>query len=328
MPVADEVQLVALARRHQDQLLAIRDRTVAVMERLWARFGLDPSSQALDRFVAVAVQPLEGATAAAAAASVAYIPVYAAAATGVAPREPIVVERGWVTPRGIGTEEVLTKPFVTMRTALAAGKDLGTAQELGRQRLVQIAATDPMLAARAAGSAAMKADGRIVGYRRVTDGRACSFCRLAATQRYTVGDLMGLHVHCGCSVAPIVGGKDPGQVIDREELRRLKADGVVDEISLRRTISETDRVVDDYRARAAHWREQARTTPDQEAETRYAKRADSWAAEADRRAAQADRAREQLKAIRSGRLERLTAVHDHGELGPVLYPAGVKFEAL
>jgi hypothetical protein len=328
MPGADEAQLVALARRHQDQLLAIRDRTVTVMERLWARFGVDPSSDALDRFLAVAVQPLEGATAAAASAALAYMPTYVAAATGTAPRDPIVLEQRWVTPRGLASVEVLTKPFVSMRVALSEGKSLASARESGRQRLVQIAATDPMLAARAAGSAAMKAEPRIVGYRRVTDGNACSFCRLAATQRYGTEELMGLHVHCGCTVAPIVGEKDPGRVIDRNELRRLKADGVVDEISLRRYIADTDRVVEDYRARAAHWREQARTTPDQEAETRYAKRADNWAAKADKRAGQVDRAREQLKVIRSGRLERLTAVHDHGELGPVLYPAGVQFEAL
>lgn len=328
MAVADERQLVALARRHQDQLLAIRDRTVTVMERLWERFGGDPSTVAADRFAQAAVPVLEGATASGAAAAVAYVPMYVAAATGTAPVDPVRIDSRWVTPRGLSSVEVLAKPFVTMRVALAEGRDIATASELGRQRLVQIAATDPMLAARAASSAAMEADRRVVGYRRVTDGQACPFCRLAATQRYRVGELMGLHVKCGCTVAAIVGDVDPGRVLDREELRRLKADGVVDEISLRRYIADTDRVVESYRDQAAHWREQARTTDDQQAETRYAKRADKWAAKAEARAGQVDRARAQLKAIQQGRLDRLTAVHQHGELGPVLYPAGVKFESL
>lgn len=328
MPGADVVQLVALARRHQDQLLAVRDRLVVALGRVWGSVVVDPTSAVEERFVAVAAPMLDAAMLAASSASLAYQQAYVSAAVGGQVEPLALTPSEFVTPRGLPSVEVLVKPIVTVRTALSSGRGWTDAVELGRQRLEQIGSTDPMLAARAAGSAAMKARPQVVGYRRVTDGAACSFCRLAATQRYTDGELMPLHVRCGCTVAPIVGSKDPGQVIDRAELARLKADGVIDEISLRRYIADTDRVVEDYRARAAHWREQARVTSDQAAETRYAKRADEWAAKAEKRAGQVDRARAQLKAVRAGRLDKLTAVHQHGELGPVLYPAGVKFEAL
>lgn len=323
MPASDQ-QLLLLARRHQDQLLAIRDRTRLALERLWAVHGTNPSDYQLQRWLAASVPVLETATTTAAAAAIAYVSSYTIAAAGQAERNTLTAS-AFTSPRGVAAIEVLARPFVTMRTALSEGKPMQIARDLGGQRTAQIGATDPMLAARAAGSEAMKAEPRIVGYRRVPDGKACSFCLLASTQRYNDGELMGLHVFCGCAVAPITATKDPGQILDRDTLKRLKADGVVDEISLRRYISSTEDVAQAYEAKAKKWREEARTTPDQEAETRYAKRADNWAAKAKARRAAVDDARKKLKALQAGRLDKLTAVHDHGELGPTLYPAGTKF---
>jgi hypothetical protein len=323
MPANDQ-QLLLLARRHQDQLLAIRDRTRLTLERLWAVHGTNPSDYQLERWLAAAVPVLETSTSTAAAAAIAYVSSYTIAAAGQAERNTLTAS-AFTSPRGVAAVEVLTRPFVTLRTALSQGRPMPVARELAGQRAAQIGATDPMLAARSAGSAAMKAEPRIVGYRRVPDSGACSFCRLAATQRYTDSDLMPIHPGCGCTVAPIIGTKDPGQIIDREQLKQLKADGVIDEVSLRRKISSTEDVAQAYEAKAKKWREEARTTPDQEAETRYAKRADSWKAKAVARRAEVDDARLKLKALQSGRLDKLTTVHDHGELGPTLYPAGTQF---
>lgn len=63
----------------------------------------------------------------------------------------------------------------------------------------------------------------IVGWRRVTEPGACEFCLLASTQRYHTKDLHPLHEHCRCSVAPVVGLKDPGHVLNKDLLQRLKA---------------------------------------------------------------------------------------------------------
>lgn len=328
MPAATEAQLLVLARRHQQQLLTIRERTTVAIGRLWATFALDPSDSTLAGWLAASVPVVESAMQATAQASLAYVPSYVAAATDTAPVRSTLDVADFLRPRGVDTADVLRRPFVTMRTALANGESLTRAREIAGARATQIASTDPMLSARAASSEAMRLEPKVVGFRRVPDSRACAFCRLAATQRYRDVDLMPMHSSCGCSVAPIIGDKDPGQVIEREQLRQLKADGVIDEISLRRYISSTDEVVAEYEAKAKHWREQARTTTDQAAETRYAKRADEWQRKARERAADVEQARARLKAIRSGRLDRLTAVHEHGELGPVLYPAGVEFTAV
>jgi hypothetical protein len=329
MAAATVDQLLRLARAHQDQLLAVRDRTTSTLSRLWDSIATNPSDFADDQWLAAAVPTLNASMQAAAGATLTYVSAYTSAATETAPVPARFAAEEFTRPRGsaVVLEELLRRPFVTMRTALANGQPMARARELGGQRAAQIGATDPMLASRAAGSAAMKAEPRIVGYRRVPDGGACAFCRLAATQRYRDSDLMAMHSSCGCSVAPIVGDRDPGQIIDRQALASLKADGVIDEISLRRYISSTDDVVSSYQANADKWRREARDTDDQAAETRYSKRADDWARKAEQRALDVDAARKKLKAIQQGRLDKLTAVHDHGELGPVLYPAGVKFSA-
>ncbi|CAB4136892.1 hypothetical protein UFOVP314_31 [uncultured Caudovirales phage] len=321
-----EQQLVALARRHQDQLLSVRDRAVTVIDRLWERIATNPSQDALGRWLDAAVPVVQSASETAATASLAYVPTYVAGA-GETPRGAELAVTQFLRPRGVDLADVLTRPFVTMRTALANGDTMDRARQIAGARARQIAATDPLLAARAASSAAMRSDPSIVGYRRVPDAGACAFCRLAATQRYRDGDLMAMHSSCGCTVAPIIGDRDPGQIIDRDALRSLKADGVIDEISLRRYISSTNDVVASYEAKAREWRERARLADSQADETRYAKRADDWAAKARGRAADVEQARARLRAVQSGRLDRLTAVHEHGELGPVLYPAGVEFTA-
>lgn len=321
MPTDEE--LLRFARRHQDQLLALRERSARTLDNLWTLHATNPGDDALAAWLDASVPVLESVNTTAAVSSATYVNAYTAAATGT-PSVGTVINAvdlaKMVTARGVATEDVLTRPFVTMRTSLAEGNPLATAVETGRARAVQIGRTDPMLSARAGASHAMKADPRIVGYRRVADSGACSFCLVAATQRYHDADLMPIHPGCGCSVAPIIGTHDPGQVIDREALRQLKADGVVDEISLRRRISGADRVSQSYSDKATYWRDRAKTTADQAAETRYAKRADDWARKAEERAARVEEDRAKLKALQAGRREQI-AVVDHGELGPVLGPA-------
>lgn len=66
---------------------------------------------------------------------------------------------------------------------------------------------------------------QIVGYRRVLTGRSCMFCAAAATRIYSRGDLMPLHAHCDCSVAPVLLGSDPAFDLNRQVLDNLKAQG-------------------------------------------------------------------------------------------------------
>lgn len=100
---------------------------------------------------------------------------------------------------GVSLEEVYRRPFVTVWTALEAGTLWADAVELGRERAVTAAVTDPQLAMRATAGALDTG----FGYRRVADGDACQFC-LAVNGAYVKsGSAMPLHPHCGCSLEPL-----------------------------------------------------------------------------------------------------------------------------
>lgn len=65
----------------------------------------------------------------------------------------------------------------------------------------------------------------IVGYRRTLTGRSCMFCAAASTRIYRRGDLMPLHAHCDCGVAPVLIGADPAFALNAQVLSNLKAKG-------------------------------------------------------------------------------------------------------
>ncbi len=310
-------QIYRVARRGNDAVNRVRLSIGAQALARWRQVGNVDDAAAL-AFVQVVVPIIGSAQATAVAATRAYL------GAAIGEQVDVDVDRALAT-RGVDPAEVYRRPVVVARTALAEGRSWAEAMRLAGDRVVQLAETDVALAARDASRQVLQGSSRVVGYRRVTDGQACPLCNLAATQRYHVEQLMPIHGRCGCTVAPIVGAADPGRIIDRQALAKLKADGVLDERSLQRRVAEADDVVASYRDRAAHWRREAATTTDQQAETRYAKRADEWAAKADARAAELAQDRERLAAVRSGRLERLTAVHEHGELGPTLTDAGHAF---
>lgn len=274
MPVASVEQLVGFARAHQNQLLAIRDQARATIVLLWARIVVDPTDTTAEQWIGRSVPVVETAQRTASSLALNYVSAYVAAATGTARLTPELSAADFLSPRGVSLTDVLFRPIVSLRTALANGEQLATAITNGGARAAQIAATDPMLSARAASSASMQAEPRVVGFRRVPDGGACKFCVLVSTQRYHDSDLMAIHPGCGCTVAPIIGSRDPGRVLDR---------GLVDQLMT--------------------------------ADPSLGRRGDSRTT-----------ARE-IAAADLAKANDLTAVHQHGELGPTLYPADVNFAA-
>lgn len=103
--------------------------------------------------------------------------------------------RGTVTP-----QEVYRRPFVTVWTALKAGRGFDEAVNAGLARATSTAATDVQLAMRQTLVDIGDQDDLILGYQRVPDTGACAFCRLVAGQRYRTNQLMPIHAHCGCGV--------------------------------------------------------------------------------------------------------------------------------
>ncbi len=119
---------------------------------------------------------------------------------------------------GVAPREVYGRPFITTWSALGRGDKWTDAVGAGRARLLGTANIDVQLAMRATARDAMRADSRVTGYQRSPDGAACELCLLASTQRYHSDDLMPIHNNCGCTVEPIIGNEDSGQVIDPELL--------------------------------------------------------------------------------------------------------------
>lgn len=321
-------QLYALARVHQAHQINLALRTKHTVEAVWHRYGgLDDT--ALQTFVRAVVPIMQLSIDTAVRLTDLNLAQYATMATSDT-IEPIGLDSAAIVYRGGATlADVYSRPVIVARAAIAAGASFQDAFRLGGARAAQLADTDPMLAARAAADDIMTKLPRVVGYRRLVDGNGCDYCLIASTQRYHVGDLMPIHPGCHCTTVPIMGMKDPGRIIDKEAHARLKASGAIDEKSYERRLADAPDVVANYQAKADHWREQARITPDQEAETRYAKRADVWAQRAKDRQARIDDDRRHLDEIRARRAGNPSAiaVHEHGELGPTLYPAGVHFNA-
>jgi hypothetical protein len=219
------VTVEAVILRYQQRYGALRAATVRRVEAAWRQFGgLDDA--AADRFVAAVVPIVETAEVSTARLLAAYLQALAVQATGSSPNltiDPAAVS-GEVL-RGVPTDEVYRRPVVTARKASSDGHPLDVALRIAGHRATATADIDVSLAQRAATVHALNQDDRVRFYRRVLTGRSCMFCATASTQRYHGSDLMPLHGRCDCGVAPIYGDTDPGQVINRQVLAQLKANG-------------------------------------------------------------------------------------------------------
>lgn len=121
---------------------------------------------------------------------------------------------------GVTPLDVYLRAVIAARVAVSDGKSFADAMSIGRGRATSTAETDVALAQRAAFTQA--AGERVAGYRRVLTGKSCALCATASTQRYHRGELMPIHSHCDCGIAPIIGADDPGHVINRQLVTDLK----------------------------------------------------------------------------------------------------------
>lgn len=230
---------------------------------------------------------------------------------------------GAAVRNGTPPEEEWRRPFVTVWTALANGTRYPDAVGAGLARAQAMAATDMQLSMRGAAALIGEADPGIYGYQRVTDGHACTLCRIASTQRYHRGDLMPIHAHCGCSVYPLT---DPSErIVDRGLYRQLKADGAIDKISAQRQVGGYQQRAAANRAHAEQTRAELASETDPARRARIEARARSWEQRADAQDLQAAALEQSRAAAGTG---ITAAVRDHGEIGPVLVNAAHNFDLL
>ena len=118
-------------------------------------------------------------------------------------------------------------PFLQAWSRLNQGDPPELARQAGQRRAVKLGidvvtrASDEAFNIAEVGTAQS-----IVGWRRVPRGDTCRWCLTVSTQRYRSSRAASRvrHDGCDCRVVPIVGDKDPGQVINRPLLDRLKDD--------------------------------------------------------------------------------------------------------
>lgn len=202
-------------RRYHRSIDRLRRRMIAAAAATWAITDGIAETDRLEFLSTIEPYVIAGQTQAGAIVS-----SYLTAATGESLGRPELDHS--VLRNGAAFADVYSRPFVTARTGLAEGKAYTAAVGEGLQRLRHLASTDVQLAHRDAARQLMQRSKRIVGYRRVLTGESCPLCAVASTQRYRTNQLMPLHDHCDCSLAPIIGDSDPGRVINRDLLHEVQ----------------------------------------------------------------------------------------------------------
>ena len=210
---------------HQQLFAEVRRRTQDYAEREWRGLGSWRDAD-VERFIAKVVPVIESGQAKVGQLTNSYLSAIARAG-GFTPTPDVSV----VNPRGTPLDEVYRRPAVTIYTQLSLGTPLDEAVNISAQRLRSMVATDMQLAQTHTSMERVKQDGKVVGYQRVlSPGENCALCAIASTQRYRKAELMPIHANCSCSVVPLYGRSDPGQVINAERLadvqEQLKAQGV------------------------------------------------------------------------------------------------------
>lgn len=218
---AEQAAILATQLAYEQKQAQLRQQLITAMLALWAGVAAARafSPAAAARFVARMLPISIGAQRAMSALTIARL------SEQVRPPRPIrVLPEAVTTPevlRGQPAEVVYARPFKEIRWQLSQGKTVEQAVEAGRRRAESIFSTDLQLAKthtareyldRASESPSVD----VVGFSRVlgSNPNHCALCILASTQRYRSFDLLPIHPGCQCDVAPIIGTRDPGQVID------------------------------------------------------------------------------------------------------------------
>lgn len=300
----------------------LRNITAEQISRVWDQVGgLDDAS--LDQFLGRTLPLMRGAETATVRLTSSYLTALrretlGSARTATVDPRHIIGER----LRGTSPTDVFARPTVTARTAIAAGQPFEEAMRLARLRAGELASTNIVLTQRATTVEMGKTDSRVAGYRRVLTGTSCPLCTTASTQRYHQGQLHPIHSHCDCGVAEIYGNADPGQVINKPLLDRLKADTAAKKRAAAQRIEANDRAAERTQARlkdidAALQKEPAGSRRRQ-LEAQHQTMRDRAEAE-QRNRTTFSRDAEEADTVGA------YAVHHHGELGPVLTRHGDHF---
>lgn len=214
-PSPEQTLALRYTRRHN----RIRLASSTAVGKAWDSLVTDVTDRSAERFATAASAISLAAQNETAASLDGYLSVLAGTAPLGLDTEAVT---GAAIRAGADPFEVYLRPVITARTKLSEGLAYLDAIGAGRARAIGTAQTDVALTQRTAMASASGQYG-IVGYRRVLTGKSCALCARASTQRYKSGQLMPIHGSCDCGVAPIMGDRDPGHVINKQLVKDLKA---------------------------------------------------------------------------------------------------------
>lgn len=216
MPVVNDV---ALLRRRQQLLADLRTTTAGQLARRWdAMPGYAEDLQG--RWIDLAGPVVAAAQDQAVSVQVAFLQRLLNTELGY--DRAAILERAAIDIR---------QPFIALATALKAGDDYSAAVEAGRARAEGVGESAVQWASRAANDAASD-DRRIVGWMRTVDANSCEWCQVVATQMYHSAESASFgHIRCGCGVDPVIGDRNPAQVLNHERLAELQQSGAVQRAS-------------------------------------------------------------------------------------------------
>jgi hypothetical protein len=188
-----------LAERHIVLNAELRARTVKQLERVWRSLP-NHRDETLPAWLSVAVPLAQAAQRAEIAITQAYLARAIDRPVAGVDADRLIAE----SRNGADPNEVYSRPFNTVWTALGNGTPYDAAAEQGLARATQTIATDIQLAMRDTLTAVGESEEIVWGYQRVTDGAACDFCLLLNGAQFRTEDPMPIHPNCGCGVEPIV----------------------------------------------------------------------------------------------------------------------------
>ena len=207
MPTPDQI-----TRAYQGAVERLRRDTVSAVESLWYNL---PNYRDADiaRFKSVAIPVVQGSQSQVASLTAAYqarvlrevdvnVPMV------MLPREQIAA------PRAVDPEVVYQRPATVLYTSLSRGSTMTTAVIAGFDRLRSIVQTDLQLVKVAQSDLSLSRGGVTLYKRRLTGLENCDLCSIAASNTYSVGNLMPIHNGCDCTVEAIQVGGRPSQTVE------------------------------------------------------------------------------------------------------------------
>lgn len=191
---------------YRDRLVQLRDRVDQAARQQWGAVTIADLEAAAARWTRDVATLVETAQRAGVRLTSAYLAAYLASELARPPAVPAVPDHAGAAEDGRALADALGVAVIGTRVALKAGHDPAVALEHGISRGARLAAGAVMFAPRAALTEAIRADDRIVGWRRVTGG-GCGACLAAATGAiHADSEALPVHDNCRCTTEPVVRG--------------------------------------------------------------------------------------------------------------------------